>query len=119
LISQGLVGNILRWAIGPYVLRGGRPETDEESERQPLLEDPRDGHDEPLVDAIDEEESLKKRVPKKALAGAEEFCEHIEHVPFPEHMPIDYPLCSQSSSYCGNPCYCSWSNQANSMAHIR
>ena len=56
------------------MLRGGRPEQDEESERQPLLEDPRDDHDEPLVDAVDEDDSMKKRVSKKALAGAEEFC---------------------------------------------
>ncbi|KAK9898182.1 auxin efflux carrier [Cystobasidium minutum MCA 4210] len=66
-----LVGNILRWAIGPYVLRGGRPEDD--GERQPLLTDPRNDHDEPLVDAVDDEEPVKKRVPKKTLAGAQEF----------------------------------------------
>lgn len=64
----------MRWAIGPYVLRGGRPEEDEDAERQPLLEDPRDGHDEPLVEAIEDDEPLKKRVPKKTLAGAQEFC---------------------------------------------
>lgn len=59
--------------MGPYALRGGRPD-DEESERQPLLEDPREDHDEPLVDAVEDDEPLKKRVPKKALEGAEEFC---------------------------------------------
>lgn len=70
---QALVGNIIRWAVGPYVLRGGRPEDD--GERQPLLQDPRGSHDEPLVDAVDDEEPLKKRVPKKTLEGAQEFCE--------------------------------------------
>lgn len=111
----------MRWAIGPYVLRGGRPEQDEESERQPLLEDPRDDHDEPLVDAVDEDDSMKKRVSKKALAGAEEFCKSDYTFFLYTHKLTNPFHCvySQPTSYCRNPRHRSWSNQANSLVNIR
>jgi hypothetical protein len=54
-----------------------------DAERQPLLEDPRSGHDEPLIDAVDEDEPLKKKLPKKALDESMKFCEYWQSPAIP------------------------------------